>query len=58
MVGPPLRILDDCPVRGDVRYWHLADIGLCAAHFCFTPESGHSPGEVKRSARQSPRDNP
>ena len=19
----------------DVRYWHLADIGLCAAHVCF-----------------------
>ena len=20
---------------GDVRYWHKADIGLCAAHVCF-----------------------
>jgi hypothetical protein len=19
----------------DVRFWHLADIGLCAAHVCF-----------------------
>ena len=23
--------------RTDVRYWHLADIGLCAAHVCFWP---------------------
>ena len=25
----------------DVRYWHLADIGLCAAHVCFREQSGH-----------------
>ena len=23
------------PGRNDVRYWHKADIGLCAAHVCF-----------------------
>ena len=21
--------------EANVRYWHLADIGLCAAHVCF-----------------------
>ena len=21
--------------NADVRYWHKADIGLCAAHVCF-----------------------
>ena len=30
-------------MNGNVRYWHLADIGLCAAisHVRFAPESGH-----------------
>ena len=26
-----------------VRYWHLADIGLCAAHVCYWGQSGHWP---------------
>ena len=26
---------------GHVRYWHLADIGLCAAHVRFWTQSGH-----------------
>ena len=25
----------------DVRYWHKADAGLCAAHVCFRRQSGH-----------------
>jgi hypothetical protein len=28
-------------VQDDVRYWHLADIALCAAHVCFQGQSGH-----------------
>ena len=24
--------------RGNVRSWHLADIGLCTAHICFWPK--------------------
>jgi hypothetical protein len=27
--------------RSDVRCWHLADIGLCAAHVYFRGQSGH-----------------
>jgi hypothetical protein len=26
----------------DVRYWHKADIGLCAAHVRFRGQSGHA----------------
>ncbi|MGB9400110.1 MAG: ABC transporter substrate binding protein, partial [Pseudolabrys sp.] len=25
-------------VTGFMQYWHLADIGLCAAHVCFDPK--------------------
>ena len=29
------RRRDNRVTMGNVRYWHLADIGLCAAHVCF-----------------------
>ena len=28
----------------NVRYWHLADIGLCAANVCFWGKNGHQSG--------------
>ena len=27
--------------KRNVRYWHLADMGLCAAHVCFWGQSRH-----------------
>ena len=30
-----LATADEVIDRLDVRYWHLADIGLCVAHVCF-----------------------
>ena len=32
---PTLRFISARAERLDVRYWHKADIGLCAAHVCF-----------------------
>ena len=33
----------------NVRYWPLADIGVCAAHVCFRRQSGH---RTSRAAHQ------
>ena len=31
----PVLYVSLCGYWSDVRYWHLADIDLCAAHVCF-----------------------
>ena len=44
MLQSPSRTLD----TGDdyVRFWHKADIGLCAAHVCFRPKADIDPDQL------------
>jgi hypothetical protein len=34
-----------CWLRGDVRFWHLADVPLGLTNVCFWGQSGHGPTE-------------